>query len=51
LPSKTISPLCRTVPETDRSVVVLPAPLAPSSATISPSSTWSERPYSALIGP
>src|SRR5919197_3817313 len=50
-PAKTISPVCRTVPETDRSVVVLPAPLAPSSATISPSSTRSETPWSALIGP
>src|SRR5919204_867496 len=50
-PSKTISPVCRTVPETDRSVVVLPAPFAPSSATISPSSTRSDTPCSALIGP
>src|SRR4249919_2611391 len=34
-----------------RSVVVLPAPLAPSSATTSPSSTVSDTPCSATIGP
>src|SRR6476646_2283922 len=51
LPSNTISPVCRTVPDTARSVVVLPAPLAPSRATISPSATVSETPCKALIGP
>ena len=42
LPATTTSPSRRTVPETARSVVVLPAPFAPSSATISPSPTVSE---------
>src|SRR5512132_2292611 len=51
LPSNTISPVWRTVPDTARSVVVLPAPLAPSRATISPSATVSETPCRALIGP
>src|SRR5215208_1486295 len=50
-PSKTTSPFVRTMPEIARSVVVLPAPLAPSSATISPSFTSSETPCSALTGP
>src|SRR5436309_8085284 len=51
LPSNTISPVCRTVPDTARRVVVLPAPLAPSRVTISPSATVSETPCRALIGP
>ena len=38
-------------PEIVRSVVVLPAPLLPMSVTISPSSTCSETPWSALILP
>src|SRR5439155_5893348 len=50
-PAKTSSPLRRTVPEIARSVVVFPAPFAPSTATSSPSSTSSETPWSALTGP
>src|SRR6266516_4848882 len=50
-PAKVISPLFRTVPEIARSVVVLPAPFAPSSETACPSSTDSETPWRALIGP
>ena len=50
-PPKTISPAVRTIPEIARSVVVLPAPFAPSSATTSPSSTESETSWSARIGP
>jgi hypothetical protein len=34
-----------------RSVVVLPAPLAPMSVTISPSASRSETPFSAWIAP
>ena len=34
-----------------RSVVVLPAPLAPISVTISPSESDSETPFSALMAP
>ena len=51
LPPSTTSPLRRTVPDTARSVVVLPAPFAPSTATISPSATSSDTPCSAWIGP
>ena len=51
LPPSTTSPVRRTVPETARSVVVLPAPFAPSSATISPSSTVSDTPWSATTWP
>ena len=51
LPAKMISPLRLTVPEIARSVVVLPAPFAPSTATIWPSSTASETPSSARTGP
>ena len=40
-----------TVPEMERSVVVLPAPLAPRTATICPCSTASETPWSARTGP
>ena len=47
-PSKKISPDAgRISPEIVRSVVLLPAPLAPSSVTISPGSTRSEIPLSA----
>ncbi len=41
----------RTVPEMARSVVVFPAPFAPSRATTSPSSSVSVTSCSALIGP
>ena len=51
LPPTITSPLRRTMPETARSVVVLPAPFAPSSATISPSSTVKETPCSAATCP
>ena len=50
-PAKRISPPVRTVCEIARSVVVLPAPFAPRTATIAPSSTVSEIPWSALTGP
>ena len=40
-----------TMPEIERSVVDLPAPLAPMSVTISPSSTLIEMPFSASIEP
>ena len=51
-PSKRISPSAgRIIPETVFWVVVLPAPLAPSSATTSPSSTWKLMPLSARIAP
>src|SRR5918994_2107403 len=50
-PSYAISPVRLTVPEIARSIVVLPAPLAPSTATIWPSSTASETPCSARTGP
>src|SRR5258707_6119927 len=50
-PANSISPPLRTRPEIARRVVVLPAPFAPSSATISPSSTFSDSPCSATIGP
>jgi hypothetical protein len=39
------------MPETERSVVDLPAPLEPMSVTISPSWTSSEMPFSASIEP
>ena len=50
-PAKRISPLRRTIPEIARSVVVLPAPFAPSTATIAPSGTSSETPWSACTAP
>jgi hypothetical protein len=40
-----------TMPEIDRRVVDLPAPLAPMSVTISPSRTVIEMPFSASIDP
>ena len=39
MPSNTTSPLAGIIPDSARSVVVLPAPLAPSTTTISPAST------------
>ena len=67
MPSRTIcsaavvvmsAPLNRTAPERGlrrpemvRSVVDLPAPLAPMSVTISPSSTWKLMPCSAWMAP
>src|SRR3954463_6635922 len=51
LPPSTTSPVRRTVPDTARRVVVLPAPFAPRSATISPSSTVSETLCSATTCP
>ncbi len=52
LPRKRIWPdVARTKPLIARSVVVFPAPFAPRSATISPSSTFSEMPRSARIPP
>ncbi len=39
------------MPDSIRSVVDLPAPLAPISVTTSPSSTWNEIPLSASIRP
>ena len=50
-PANVIRPDRRTVPETARSVVVFPAPFAPSTATIEPSGTSSETPCSACTGP
>ena len=51
-PSKEIEPAVGdSNPEMVRSVVVLPAPLAPTSATISPALTRSETERSAWIGP
>src|SRR3954447_5894255 len=51
LPANMISPRVRTVPEIARSVVVLPAPFAPRTATACPSSTASEIPCSAFTCP
>ncbi len=50
-PAKVISPAVRTMPQIARRVVVLPAPFAPRIATTSPSSTVSETPCRARIGP
>ncbi len=50
-PPKRIWPARRTVFEIARSVVVFPAPFAPRTAVICPSSTVSVTPCSALIGP
>ena len=51
-PWKTIRPVRGgTMPEIERSVVDLPAPLAPMSVTISPSRTLIEMPLSAWIAP
>ena len=52
LPSKVIEPGDgRSMPETVFCVVVLPAPFAPSSATISPSLDVEAMPLSARIAP
>ena len=51
-PSKRmLPPLDRSMRETARRVVVLPAPLAPMSATTSPAGTASETPRSAWMAP
>jgi hypothetical protein len=51
-PWKTIRPVRGgTMPEIERSVVDLPAPLAPMRVTISPSLTRIEMPFSASIEP
>ena len=51
-PSKRTSPpAAGTRPVMARSVVVLPAPLAPMSVTISPCPSVSETPFSAWIAP
>ena len=48
-PSNSTRPaLTLRIPESMRSVVDLPAPLAPMSVTISPSSTWKEMPLMRL---
>ncbi len=45
-----ISPFCTSrMPLIARRVVVLPAPLAPRRATMTPSGTWSEMPRSTRI--
>src|SRR5215471_1047127 len=51
LPLNTIVPSRATTPEIARRVVVLPAPFAPRSATISPSSTVSDTPCNARTAP
>ena len=51
-PSKRISPWLGGIsPEMARSVVLFPAPLAPTSVTIPPSSTDMEMPFRAWIDP
>ena len=50
-PANSMRPERRTVPDTARSAVVFPAPLAPSTATTEPSGTSSEIPRSACTGP
>ena len=51
-PSYLISPSDgRIIPDTVFWVVVLPAPLAPSRATTSPSSTWKVTPLRARMAP
>jgi hypothetical protein len=51
LPSKTIRPPDRTMPQIARSVVVLPAPLAPRMPTAPLSGTLSDTPSSTCTGP
>ena len=51
LPSNSIAPVERTMLQMARSVVVLPAPLAPSSVVREPSSSEKERPCSACTWP
>src|SRR5258706_10288786 len=50
-PAKRISPWVRTMPQSARSVVVLPAPLAPSSVVIVPSSMEKLMPCSTRVWP
>jgi hypothetical protein len=50
-PSKRMLPRVLTIPEMARRVVVLPAPLGPSSAATSPCSTRRLMPCSARTGP
>src|SRR3974377_665474 len=51
-PRNSILPLAGfSIPVIVLMVVLLPAPLAPSRATISPCSTWSEMPFRAWIAP
>ena len=50
-PPQRISPLVRTMPQIARRVVVLPAPLAPSSAVTPPSSTTKSMPCSTASAP
>ena len=49
--SRTSPVLGASRPESARSVVVLPAPLLPSSVTISPSATLNDTPFKAWISP
>ena len=51
LPSKRISPFVWHMPESERSVVVLPAPFAPSSVVMPPSSTSSPSAEQHLVEP
>ena len=51
LPAKRTSPVVGTRPQTARSVVVLPAPLAPSSVVIVPSSRLKLMPCKTGVGP
>ena len=50
-PSKRIAPSVRTMPHSERSVVVLPAPLAPSSVVMPPCSSAKLTPCSACVCP
>ena len=50
-PPNETRPVLRTSPETARSVVVLPAPFAPSSARLEPSSRRNDTPCSAFVSP
>src|SRR6266850_2212891 len=50
-PSKSTLPLVLTMPQTARSVVVLPAPLAPRIAVMPPASTAKPRPWRTLVAP
>ena len=50
-PSKRMSPVARTMPESARNVVVLPAPFAPSSVVMPPASTARSMPNSAWVAP
>src|SRR5882724_2970168 len=50
-PSKRTLPLVFTMPHTARSVVVLPAPLAPRIAVMPPASTAKPKPWRTLVAP